>query len=130
MSTKRIVASMVVAEKTVRFSPEPGVPRNMTFAATRGDTLVWELSGGDGHTVFVTFAAQPPSPVSEAQPLKASGNATLRATVRAAAPNGNYTYSFEVEGPGLPRTPFTCFWGNDVVPTAMGGGVITDPPPG
>jgi plastocyanin len=130
MSTRRIQAAMNVAARSVRFTPEPGVARNMTFEATRGDTLVWELSGGDGHTVFVTFAGQPPSPVSEAQPLKASGNATLRASIQPAARNGNYTYSFEVEGPGLPRTPFTCFWADDSNPTPMGGGVITDPPPG
>jgi plastocyanin len=129
MSTKRIGAFVNVAAKSVRFKPEPGVAKDMTFEATRGDTLVWELSGGDGHTVFVTFADQPPSPVSEDQPLKASGNATISASIGPAARNGSYTYSFEVEGPGLPRTPFTCFWEDDSHPTPMGGGVITDPPP-
>src|SRR5678816_4709876 len=103
MSTRRIGAFIDPATLSVRFRAEPGVPRKLTFAATRGDTLRWELSGGENLSASVTFDPQPPSPVAESQPLRSSGR-TITGTIHASAANGTYHYAFAVEGPGVPRT--------------------------
>jgi hypothetical protein len=126
VGTRRIRTVINASAGKVTFTAERGVRKGLTFAAGRGDTLVWELTGAQGLTAFVTFAPQ--SPLAGAPALQSAGN-TITGVVQAAADPGDYEYKFEIQEPGLAKRQLTCFWEDDAHAIVMGGGVITDPPP-
>jgi hypothetical protein len=132
MPNPRIIRARInAAAGTVTFTAAPGVAPGLTFHAGRGDTLIWQLSGGEDSSPSVQFGPAPPSPVSESEPLTPQGS-KIAGTIRGDAVLGDYRYKFNILGPGGTPKTLDCIWESEAGGTMaieMGGGVITDPPP-